>query len=110
MKTRREFLKAAAVGAAMVPAAGVAVRTASASVPDGMPRLELDDPAAAALGYVHDVADVDTARFPRFAEGQICSNCRLISGDADAEWRPCSIFPGKLVNNDGWCSAWVAKG
>lgn len=110
MKTRRDFLKAAAVGAATLPAAGLAARSASAAVPDGMPRLELDDPAAVALGYVHDVADVDRARFPRFEEGQYCGNCRLISGDAGEEWRPCSIFPGKLVANAGWCSAWVAKG
>ena len=110
MKTRREFLKAAAVGAAVLPAASAAVRSAPAAASEGMPKLALDDAAAMALGYVHDVADVDTARFPRFEEGQVCSNCRLISGDADAEWRPCSIFPGKLVANGGWCSAWVAKG
>ncbi len=110
MKTRREFLKVAAIGAAALPAGAAAMRTASAAVPDGLPRLEESDPAAVALGYVHDVADVDTARFPRYEEGQLCSNCRLISGPAEDDWRPCSIFPGKLVANEGWCSAWVAKG
>jgi hypothetical protein len=30
-----------------------------------------------------------------------------IKGDAKAEWRPCNIFPGKLVNNNGWCAAWA---
>ncbi|TVQ48294.1 MAG: High potential iron-sulfur protein [Gammaproteobacteria bacterium] len=112
MKTRREFLKVAAIGAAAFPAGGAALRSApaAAAVPDGMPRLELDDPAAVALGYVHDVADVDTSRFPRYEEGQLCSNCRLISGPEEDDWRPCSIFPGKLVANEGWCSAWVAKG
>ncbi|MCC5870087.1 MAG: high-potential iron-sulfur protein [Gammaproteobacteria bacterium] len=106
MKTRRDFLKAAAIGAAVIPAGSAALRSAPAAA-DELPRLSLDDPAAVALGYVHDVADVDTSRFPRYEEGQLCSNCNLISGDADASWRPCSIFPGKLVANDGWCSAWV---
>lgn len=108
MKTRREFLKVAAIGAAVIPAGSAVLRSAPAAA-DELPRLSLDDPAAVALGYVHDVADVDKSRFPRFEEGQLCSNCNLISGDAGADWRPCSIFPGKLVANDGWCSAWVPK-
>lgn len=108
MKTRREFLKAAAIGAAVIPAGSAVLRSAPAAA-DELPRLSLEDPAAVALGYVHDVADVDSSRFPRYEEGQRCSNCNLISGDADADWRPCAIFPGKLVANDGWCSAWVPK-
>ncbi|MCC5853104.1 MAG: high-potential iron-sulfur protein, partial [Alkalimonas sp.] len=39
-------------------------------------------------------------------EGQYCHNCNLIQGE-DADWRPCAIFPGKLVANEGWCAAWV---
>ncbi|WP_187345556.1 high-potential iron-sulfur protein, partial [Photobacterium damselae] len=25
------------------------------------------------------------------------------------EWRPCAIFPDKLVNANGWCSAYAPK-
>ena len=106
--TRRNFLRATMVGAAALPAAGALLQSRPAAAGD-MERLSEDDDAARALGYVHDVADVDTDRWSNYEEGQLCSNCQLIGGDADEQWRPCDIFPNKLVNNDGWCSAWVPK-
>jgi len=39
----------------------------------------------------------------------MCSNCALIQGNDGDEWRPCQIFPGKLVNANGWCSVWAPK-
>ncbi len=108
MNTRRDFLKAAAVGAAVIPVGTAVLRSAPAAAQE-LPRLTLEDPAAVALGYVHDAANVDTGKFPRYEAGQACSNCNLISGDDGASWRPCAIFPGKLVANEGWCSAWVPK-
>ncbi|WP_449357869.1 high-potential iron-sulfur protein [Alishewanella longhuensis] len=38
-----------------------------------------------------------------------CANCNLIQGEDGQEWRPCAIFPGKLVASEGWCAAWVKK-
>lgn len=68
------------------------------------------DPAGAqakALGYSHDAASVDTAKFSNFKPGSNCKNCQLyLGGD---EWGGCGIFPGKQVNAQGWCSAWVKK-
>lgn len=74
-----------------------------------MPRLEESDPTAQALGYRHDAADVDTVSHPRLQPGQTCSNCALYLSDQGSEegWGGCSIFPGKLVNAEGWCSAYV---
>ncbi|MGY6554493.1 MAG: high-potential iron-sulfur protein [Wenzhouxiangella sp.] len=72
-------------------------------------QLDPESPQAAALGYVHHYSEVDRDRFPRFEEGQICANCQLAQGDLTADWMGCSIFPGKLVAHDGWCSAWVMK-
>ena len=28
---------------------------------------------------------------------------------AEGEWRPCSLFPGKAVNANGWCASWTLK-
>ncbi|MEF1220553.1 high-potential iron-sulfur protein [Photobacterium damselae] len=39
----------------------------------------------------------------------MCANCALIQGKDGDEWRPCAIFPGKLVNANGWCSAYAPK-
>ncbi|MDP2532896.1 high-potential iron-sulfur protein [Photobacterium damselae subsp. piscicida] len=39
----------------------------------------------------------------------MCANCALIQGKDGDEWRPCAIFPDKLVNANGWCSAYAPK-
>jgi hypothetical protein len=62
-------------------------------------RLELDNPTAVALNYVHESK----------VEGEYCDNCIYIVGDEGAEWRPCNIFPGKVVAAKGHCSAWMVK-
>lgn len=75
----------------------------------GLQRLDQSDPQAQALAYVNDAATVDTAAQPRFEAGQACANCTLFLGEDGAEWGPCSIFPGKLVNAKGWCSVYAPK-
>ena len=104
--SRRKFLQSLAV----VLPAGTVLLNSEARAED-LPKLEESDPVAKALVYVHDAADVDTANplAARFEAGQDCSNCAQIQGEEGAEWRPCGIFPGKLVANKGWCSVWVAK-
>jgi hypothetical protein len=104
--TRRRFVRNAAVA---FPVGLIAVeRTAFAQ---DLPHLDPDDPVAQALLYVEDAADVDTSNplAARYETGQTCANCVQIQGDEDAEWRPCPLFPGKTVANDGWCSAWVER-
>ena len=72
-------------------------------------RVDENDATAKALGYRHAAQDVDASKYPRYAAGQLCLNCSLYQPDAgaDAGWGGCSIFPGKLVNANGWCSAYV---
>jgi hypothetical protein len=72
-------------------------------------RVSEDDPAAKALKYHHAAAEaprVDKAGTP--AEKQFCHNCRFIQAD-DGTWRPCQIFPSRAVNENGWCTSWMAK-
>lgn len=104
--SRRSFIQSLAVA---LPA-GAAVMQNEALASD-LPKLDPEDPTAKALVYVHDVADVDTSNplAARFEPGQDCANCAQIQGEEGAEWRPCGIFPGKLVNAKGWCSVWVPK-
>lgn len=75
----------------------------------GRPKLSLDDPQAKSLGYVHDATNVDQSKYGRYEPGQACSNCALFQAKGDEQWAGCSIFPGKLVNAAGWCSAWAPK-
>ena len=99
LMNRRNFVASAAAAAAVaaVPTRGAA---------QDMPRLEESDPTAVALKYVHDATTVDAALRP---DERYCNNCALYNGAADAEWAPCSIFPGKLVAGKGWCSVWAPK-
>ena len=102
---RRSFLRNTLAASAAVPLAAIPHVLRADSH-----RLREDDPTAVALGYKHDANDVDIAKFPRraTAEGQkqLCSNCKLFQAGSE-EWGGCSIFPGKEVNANGWCNAWV---
>ena len=104
--TRRVFLRNAAVAFPV----GAIVLEGTASAQD-LPHVELDDPTAKALLYVHDAKNVDKSNplAARYEEGQDCANCVQLQGEAGAEWRPCALFPGKLVAAAGWCSVWAKK-
>ena len=66
------------------------------------------EPTAIALGYKEDTKTIDKAKFPKFAEGQLCSNCQLYASKS-ADAGTCTIFPGKLVAGPGWCNAYIKK-
>jgi hypothetical protein len=64
---------------------------------------------AAALGYVADAKRVDTKKYPKYAAGQVCTNCSLFQGKPTDKAGGCALFAGKQVAGPGWCSAWVKK-
>jgi len=80
-----------------------------AASPPSMAQLSEDNPQAMSLGYKHDAETVDTSKFANYKPGQICAGCSLYGGDEGDEWGSCAIFAGKMVNANGWCSAFVAK-
>jgi hypothetical protein len=90
---RRKFLIRSAAIVALSPSVLIGTRSAAAS------RVDPNDPQAKALAYVHESP----------VEGNLCANCQLYTGSADAEWGGCAIFPGKQVAAGGWCNAWVKK-
>ena len=101
---RRKFIQLSAVavaGALAVPGRRVFAQD--------MPHLTEDDAMAAAMKYTNDSSKVDPASRANPAAEQHCSNCALVQGNDGDPWRPCQIFPGKLVNANGWCSVWAPK-
>jgi hypothetical protein len=104
--SRRRFLRNAAVAFPV----GVVVLESTASAQD-IPHVAVDDPTAKALGYIEDATKVDKTNpiNAKYAEGQTCANCIQVQGEAGAAWRPCNLFPGKLVAAAGWCSVWTMK-
>ena len=102
MISRRRFIKTA--GAATT-AMTIGFGTTAVSAEE-LPRVNEGGAMAKALNYVHDAKTVDAAK--RFSD-RYCNNCALYAGTADDEWAKCSIFPGKVVAGQGWCSAWAPK-
>lgn len=103
---RRTVLKSALAGLAALPAAAVVERACAQASP---PKLDEKDPLAVAMGYVHDAKKVDANKVPQYKPGQKCSNCLQLTGKEGDAWRPCNIFPGKVVAAEGWCKVWVLK-
>lgn len=112
--SRRSALKTLA-GAAGALTGVAALRPATAAVPANTdavgyrPHLTLGDPTAVALSYTDDAAKVDAAKFPTYKAGSKCDNCLQLTGTPGNTWRPCNLFPGKLVNANGWCKVYVKK-
>jgi hypothetical protein len=67
------------------------------------------DAQAAALGYKADASKADKVKFPKYAAGQLCSNCSLYQGKPGDAAGGCPLFAGKQVAANGWCSAWTKK-
>jgi hypothetical protein len=72
-------------------------------------RLDVKDPAAIALGYVEHAAKVDIKKYPDYVKGSTCENCLQLQGSAGSNYRPCNLFPGKLVSVSGWCKSWTPE-
>ncbi len=102
--SRRAALKnlALAAGVLAVPASRLASAAAT-------PHLAATEPTAVALGYHEDAKTVDVKAFPTFKPDQKCNTCLQLTGKAGDAWRPCNLFPGKLVSENGWCKVWVKK-
>ena len=81
--------------------------TPAASVATG-PLVDEKDAQAIGLGYVAVAANADKAKFPKYADGQLCSNCSLYQGGSAAQGG-CPLFPGKQVLSKAWCSAYNKK-
>jgi hypothetical protein len=71
--------------------------------------LDVNDPAARALGYVENADRVDAKKYPGYVKGSNCENCLQLAGKPGNNYRPCALFPGKLVSVSGWCSGWAAE-
>ena len=79
----------------------------AASVATG-PLVDEKDAQAIGLGYVAVATKADKTKFPKYADGQQCSNCSLYQGGS-AEQGGCPLFAGKQVLSKAWCSAYNKK-
>jgi hypothetical protein len=109
-KNRRDAVKVMLGGLATVPLLNlVGVNVAQA---EDLPHVDpATDPTAQALKYQTNAADADRAGAARAGlppDQQHCQNCQFVLAE-EGEWRPCSLFPGKAVNQNGWCMSWTLR-
>jgi len=102
--TRREVIKNLSLAAGL--SAALPRHQAQSAEPA---RLDVKDPAAIAVGYVENAGQVDTKKYPAYVKGSTCENCLQLQGSAGDNYRPCGLFPGKLVSVSGWCTAWTPE-
>jgi hypothetical protein len=116
--SRREALKGLALGAGTLLVAGAvaadaarpAAKPAATPAPAApLPHVAAGDPMALALVYVESAKSVDAKKYPNFRPEQKCANCLQSNGKEGEAWVGCNLFPGKLVNSQGWCKAYVPK-
>jgi len=102
--SRRRFLRAGAGAVALIPAAELLLR-GSAQASSHLPKLDPSKSPADSLNYTHDATESQRA-----APDHVCRTCRHYLGEPGAQWGGCNVFQGFLVNADGWCGAYIAKG
>jgi len=98
--SRRQFMIFTTAGAATLALNGKVQAQAM---------LSLTDPQAIAMGYVTDHLNVDKKKYPKFVAGSRCGACQIYQSGPNSVSGPCSIFPGKQVAGNGWCSAFQNK-
>ena len=104
--SRRRLLADFSVGAAALPLLSW-VPLAHAQ---DLPHLSPDDPAAKTLAYTETANTIDAKSEMMFKSGSHCANCTFFhTAEAKGDYAPCTIFPGRVVNKDGWCRAWAPK-
>ncbi|MDZ7749284.1 MAG: high-potential iron-sulfur protein [Halofilum sp. (in: g-proteobacteria)] len=102
---RRRILQRSLIGTAGIAVLGLVPGSRVWGAED-LPKVSLDDPTAKQLKYVHDA---DANAVAKRSSGEYCHNCRYYKGDESDDWARCDIFPGKLVNGQGWCNVYAAK-
>lgn len=102
-KSRRVFLRTAALGVAAVPLARFATHAPAAHA--AKPHAK----DGHALNYVNDASTTD---HPRHQEGSKCSNCVFWAGENSGGWGTCRHpqFADVQVNQNGWCNSYAPAG
>ncbi len=102
-----------AMGAGVALGTGIALQATTAFgkavAPATAAHLSPSDPAAVKVSYIEEAGHLDLKKHPNYVAGSVCDNCLLLQGKPGNTYRPCSLFPGKLVKISGWCSSWTAE-
>jgi High potential iron-sulfur protein len=99
--SRRALLKRLSLTAGVGAAAPVLPTRAAEPA-----RLDVGDPEAVKVSYILEASLLDAKLHSNYVPGSRCENCMLIQDKPGYAYRPCGLFPGKLVKVSGWCTSW----
>lgn len=84
--------------------------SAQAQAQSAVKKVEETEPKATAIGYKHDSAKVDKARYAKHDVAQRCHSCLAFAPDKPTdEWGECDLMSDRLVHRNGWCSSYKKK-
>lgn len=111
-QSRRDAVKLMVGTAVAIPVINLmGVGTARAAAPANA--VTADDPTGIALKYSEDATKADrvgAARPGMPPDQQRCGVCQFMLADqGEGDWKGCTLFPGKLINVNGWCTSWTVK-
>ena len=124
--SRRDFIKSSLVmagalifsGGFLKPLKAIAkkpkggVEQKEVPLPAGEKKLDEADAVGKALGFHHNVKDIDYAKYPNRkkpeAKDQFCKNCALYTAKNEG-WGKCQMLANGLVSAHGWCGSWNKK-
>jgi hypothetical protein len=108
MNKRRIVIRSIAA-ATLLPAVGMSLESYSQDTKQ-VTKLDPKDPQAVSLGYTDDTKTVDQKKYPKHTATQVCSGCQFYQAAQESKKiAPCTIFGGKGVAANGWCSAYAPK-
>jgi hypothetical protein len=94
----------------MTPAAAGTIALHAPGARAAFKNVEESEPKATAIGYRHDSAKVDRARYPKHDLAQKCQNCLAWTPDKPAdEWGECDLMSDRMVHRNGWCSSYKKR-
>jgi len=96
-KKRRQFVTFMGASTVAIPVSALVGSRAAFAADEPM----VDETSAAAINWDYKT----TSAMP----DQMCGNCALYQGEADAKGGPCPLFPGSHVDTAGWCKAYSPK-
>ena len=103
MNQRRTFLRSLS-SIAIVSASGIPLSAFA------LEKVNPKDPQAVSLGYTDNTKTVDDKKYPKHQASQSCSGCQFFqAAQQSGDIAPCTVFGGKGVAANGWCSAYVKK-
>ncbi|HEY8100843.1 MAG TPA: high-potential iron-sulfur protein [Burkholderiaceae bacterium] len=104
MNKRRIVIRSITTAAA-VSVAGIPLKLLAA-----IQKLDPKDPQAVSLGYTDNTTTADQNKYPKHDATQKCSGCQFYqTAQQSGNIAPCTIFGGKGVSANGWCSAYMKK-